>query len=94
MAIFCKAPPNPLDKTATREHEDEMIRAKECLQGQHGFESEEECQWALEPPPNIVGFASGNFLAIARVGDTSVVRKVERERFDSLLLDEAQSNYS
>ena len=25
VAIFCKAPPNPLDKMATREHEDEMI---------------------------------------------------------------------
>jgi len=33
VAIFCKAPPNPLDKMATREHEDEMIRVKECLQG-------------------------------------------------------------
>jgi len=42
VAIFCKAPPNPLDKMATREHEDEMIRVKECLQGQHGFESQEE----------------------------------------------------
>jgi len=48
VAIFRKAPPNPLDEKATTEHEDEMIRVKECLQGQHGFESQEECQWALK----------------------------------------------
>ena len=43
VAIFCKAPLNPLDKKATREHEDEMVKGKECLQDQHGFESQEEC---------------------------------------------------
>jgi len=55
VAIFCKTPPNPLDKIATKEHGDEMIRVKECLQGQHGFESQEECQWALKPPTNVRG---------------------------------------
>jgi len=25
VAFFCKTPPNPLDKSATKEHEDEMI---------------------------------------------------------------------
>jgi len=70
LAFFCKAPPNPLDKKATKEHEDEMIRVKGCLQGQHGFESQEECQWALKPPTNVEGFVSGKIWAIARVGDT------------------------
>ena len=78
VAIFCKTPPNPLGKIATKEHEDEMIRVKECLQGQHGFESQEECQWALKPPTNVKGFVSGKIWAIARVGDTSDVRKVEK----------------
>ena len=31
VAIFCKAPPNPLDKKATKEHKDKMIRVKECF---------------------------------------------------------------
>ena len=59
VAIFCKDPPNPLNKMATREHEDERIRVKECFQGQHGFESQEECQWALKRPTNVEGFVSG-----------------------------------
>jgi hypothetical protein len=94
VAIFCKAPPNPLDKKATKEHEDEMIRVKECLQGQRGFESQQECQWALNPPTNVEGFVSGKIWAIARVGDTSDVRQVEKQRLDSLNLDEARSKYS
>ena len=40
------------------------------------------------------GFVSGKIWAIARVGDTSDVRKVEKQRLDSLLLDEARSKYS
>jgi len=59
VAIFYKASPNPLDKMATREHEDEMIRVKECLKSQHSFEFREECQWALKPPANVEGFVSG-----------------------------------
>jgi len=94
VAIFCKAPPNPLDKMATRKHQDEMIRVKECLQSQHGFESQEESQWALESPTDVEGFASGKIWAIARVGDTSEVRKVEKQRLDTLLLDEARAKYS
>ena len=94
MAIFCKAPPNPLDKKATKKQEDKMIRVKECLQGKHGFESQEECQWALNPPTNVEGFVSGKIWAFARVGDTSDVRKVEKQQLDSLLLDEARSKYS
>jgi len=90
VAIFCKTPPNPLDKIAIREHEDEMIRVKECLQGQHGFESQEE----LKPPTNVKGFVSGKIWAIARVGDFSDVRTVEKQRLDSLLLDEARAKYS
>jgi len=37
VAIFGKTPPNPLDKKATREHEQEMVEVVECLQGVHGF---------------------------------------------------------
>jgi len=92
VAIFCKAPLNPLDKMATREHKDEMIRVKECFQDQHGFESQEECPWALKPPTDIEGFVSGKIWAIARVvGDISDVRKVEKQRLDLLLLDEARA---
>jgi len=94
MSIFSKVPQNPWDKMATREHEDEMIRVKECLQGQHGFESQEECQWALKPPTNVEGFVNGKIWAIARVGDTSDEHKVEKPRLDSLLLDEARAKYS
>jgi len=94
VAIFCKTPPNPLNKIAIKEHEDKMIRVNECLQGQHGFESQEECQWALKPPTNVMGFVSGKIWAIARVGDTSDVRKVEKQRLDSFLLDEARAKYA
>jgi len=94
VAFFCKTPPNPSDKIATKEHEDEIIRVKKCLQGQHCFESQEECQWALKPPTNVKGFVSGKIWAITRVGDTSDVRKVEKQRLYSLLLDEARSKYS
>jgi len=93
VAIFCKAPPNHLDEMATREHEDEMIRVKKCLQGQHGFESQEECQWALKPPTSVDGFVSGNIWVIARVEETLDVRKVKKQRLDSLLLDEARLKY-
>jgi len=31
VATFCKPPPNPLDKEATREHEQEMVKVVECL---------------------------------------------------------------
>jgi len=94
VAMFCKFPPNLLDKMATREHENEMIRVKECLQCQHCFESQEECQWALKPRTDVEEFVSGKIWAIARVGDTSDVRKVEKQRLDSLLLDETQAKYS
>jgi len=94
VAIFCKAPPNPLDQKATREHDDEMVKVKECLQAQHGFESQEECQWALVPPTDVEGFVSGKIWAIVRVGDTSDVRKVEKQRLHTLSLDEAQAKYS
>jgi len=94
VAIFCKFLPNLLDKMATREYEDEMIRVKECLQVQHCFQSQEECQWALKPRTDVEGFVNGKIWAIARVGDTSDVRKVEKQRLDSLLLDETRAKYS
>ena len=37
------------------------------------------------------GVCKWQIWAIARVGDTSVVRKVEKQRLDSLLLDEARA---
>jgi len=57
-------------------------------------ECQEECQWALKPPTNVEGFVSGKIWAIARVGDTSDVCRVEKQRLDSLLLDGARSKYS
>ena len=94
VAIFCKAPPNALDKKATREHDDEMVTVKECLKAQHGFESQQECQWALVPPTDVQGFVSGKIWAIARVGDTSDVRKVGKQRLQTLSLDEARAKSS
>jgi len=41
-----------------------------------------------------MGFVSGKIWAIARVGNTSDVRKVGKQRLDSLLLDEARAQYS
>jgi len=43
VAIYGKAQHNSLDKKATREHEEDMQNVKECLQGKHGFESQEQC---------------------------------------------------
>ena len=42
VSIFCKTPPNrdPLDKEATREHEQEMVKVVECLQSVYGFKSQ------------------------------------------------------
>ena len=82
-----------MDKKATREHDDEMVKVKECLQSQHGFESQEKCQWALVPPTDVEGFVSGKIWAIARVEDTSYVRKVETQRLHTLSLDEARAKY-
>jgi len=86
VAIYCKTVPNPLNKQATREHAEDMQNVKEYLQGKHGFESQEQCQWALLPPTDIDGFVSGKNWAIARVGDTSDVRKVEKQRLNVFVL--------
>ena len=94
VAIFGKAPPSSLDKKATREHEDEILKVKACLQRQHGFESQRECQWALVPPTNVDGFASGKILAVVRVRDTSDVRSMEEQRFNTMSFDEAQAKYT
>ena len=42
------------------------------------FVSQEECQWALAPPTDVDWFVRGKICDIARVGDTSDVRKVRR----------------
>ena len=94
VVIYCSTPENPLDKKATREHAVEMQNAKECLQGKHSFESHEQCQWALLPPTDVDGFVGGKIWAIARVGDTSDVRKVEMQRLNALSFDQTQAKYS
>jgi|Transcript_68310 hypothetical protein len=94
VAIFCKTPPNPQDKEATREHEKEMVRVVECLQGVHGFKSQLDCQWALLPPAEVNGFVSGKIWAIARLGATSDVREVEKQRLNAVSLEEAQDKYT
>ena len=71
-----------------------MVKVKECLQNQHGFESQGEFQWAPVPPTDVDRFESGKIWAIARVGDTSDVRKVEEQRLHALSFDEAQAIYS
>jgi len=48
-----------LDKTATRDYAGDMDKVKKRLQGEHGFESQEQCQWALLSPTDVDGFASG-----------------------------------
>jgi len=90
LAIFCKAPPNSLDKKARREHIDKMVKMQEHLQAQHGVESQEAYQWAMVPPTDVEGFVSGKIWAIARVGDTSDVRKVEKQRLHTLPLDDVR----
>ena len=40
-----------------------MGKVKEWFQGQHGFESQEECQWVLVPPTDVEGFVSGKIWA-------------------------------
>jgi len=62
---------------------EETQNVKECLQGKHGFESQEQCQWMLLPPTDVDGFVGGKIWAIARVGDMSDVRKVEMQRLNA-----------
>jgi len=85
-----------LDTKATREHEEEIVKVKEYLQGKHGFESQEdlECQRALLPPTDVDEFVSGKMCAIARLGDTSDVCKVEKQRVDNLFFEEAPNKYT
>jgi len=90
VAIFCKTPPNPRDKEATREQEKEMMRVVECLQGVHGYKSQLDCQWALLAPAEVNGFVSGKIWAIARLGASSDVREVEKQRLNAVSLEEAQ----
>jgi len=94
VAIFCKTPPNPLDNEATQEHEQEMVKSVECLLGVHGFKSKADCQWALQPPSGVNGFISGKIWAIARLGATSDVREVEKQRLNAVSFEEAQDKYT
>ena len=47
----------------------------------------------LVPLTDVEGFVSGKIWAIARVGDTLHVRKVEMHRLHTLSLDEARAKY-
>ena len=95
VAIYCKVPPNrdPLDKTATRDYAEDMEKVKECLQGKHGFESQELCEWGRVPPTDVDRFVSGKIWGIGRVGDTSDVHKVEEQWLNALLFNESQAKY-
>ena len=72
----------------------ELSQKKKCVRGQHDFESQKECQWALVPPYDVDGFVSGKIWAIAWVGDTSDVRQVQKQRIHALSFDEVQAKYS
>jgi len=58
------------------------------------FKSQADCQWALQPPSDVNGFVSGKIWAIARLGATSDVREVEKQRLNSVLFEEAQDKYT
>jgi len=94
VAIFCKTPPNPLDNEATREHEQEMVKVVEFLLGVHGFKSKADRQWALQPPSDVNGFVSGKIWAIARLGATSDVHEVEKQRLNAVSFEEALDKYT
>jgi len=94
VAIFCKAPPPWTNENLFNEHRKEMIRVVECLQGTHGLASAQECQWALHPPENTEGFVSGKIWIIARVGETSDVTEVAKQRLKaSVSAEAAQTKY-
>jgi len=71
-----------------------MVKVIEFLQGVHGFESKEDCQWVLLPPSDVNGFVSGKICAIARLGATSDMREVEKQRLNEVLFEEAQNKYA
>ena len=71
-----------------------MVKVVECLQGVHGLKSQADCQWALQPLSDVNGFVSGKIWAIARLGATSDVREVEKQRLNSVLFEEAQDKYT
>ena len=71
-----------------------MVKVVEYLQGVHGFKSQADCQWALRPPSDVNGFVSGKIWAIARLGATSGVRQVEKQRLNAVLFEEAQNKYT
>jgi hypothetical protein len=77
------AEPTATDKEATRD-EQEMVKVVECLQGVYGFKSKADCQWALLPPSAVDGFVSGEIWAMARLGATSDVREVEKQRLNAV----------
>ena len=95
VAIFCKAPPARTNEKLFNEHHKEMIRVVECLQGTHGLVSAQECQWALHTPENTEGFVSGKIRAIARVGETSDMTVVAKQRLKAQLVsaEAAQQKY-
>jgi len=71
-----------------------MVKVVECLQGVHGSKSQADCQWALQPPSDVNGFVNGKIWAIARLGATSDVHEVEKQRLNAVLFEEAQDKYT
>jgi len=71
-----------------------MVKVVECLQGVHGFKSQADCQGALLPSSDVNSFVSGKIWAIARLGATSDVREVEKQRLNAVLFEEAQEKYT
>jgi len=49
---------------------------------------------ALLPPSDVNGFVSGKIWAIARLGATSDVREVKRQRLNAVSFEEAQDKYT
>jgi len=62
--------------------------------GSAWIQVELDCQWALLPPAEVNGFVSGKIWAIARLGATSDVREVEKQRLNAVSLEEAQDKYT
>ena len=85
VAIYCKDehPEGPTRK----EHEREMERVVQCLQGKHGLTSLEACKWALTPPS---GFRKRNFWAIARLGWSLDTTLVTEQTLENLRAAEAR----
>ena len=73
VAIFCKAPPYHTNTKGVQDHKDEMKRVIKCLQGLYGFKYRKSCN----------AFGWSMIWAIARLGNTSDMRKVKEKRINA-----------